>query len=99
MVSESLDMEKLLNALRKVLPTEENYSLHEPLFCCNENKYVQECIDTGWVSSVGKFVDRFEEDLAAYTGAKRAVAVVNGTAARKSPFSCPFMNFIFQGTL
>lgn len=80
-MSESLDMEKLLNALRKVLPTEENYSLHEPLFCCNENKYVQECIDTGWVSSVGKYVDRFEADLAAYTGVKRAVAVVNGTAA------------------
>ncbi len=75
------ETENLIRALRKVLPVEENYPLHEPLFCGNENKYVQECIDTGWVSSVGKFVDRFEEDLAAYTGVKRAVAVVNGTAA------------------
>lgn len=78
---ESLNTEKLLDALRKVLPAEESYPLHEPFFCGNENKYVQECIDTGWVSSVGKFVDRFEGDLAAYTGVKRAVAVVNGTAA------------------
>ena len=81
MVSESLNTEKLLDALHKVLPAEESYPLHEPLFCGHENKYVQECIDTGWVSSVGKFVDRFEADLAAYTGVKRAVAVVNGTAA------------------
>lgn len=55
--------------------------LHEPLFTGNELTYVKECLDTGWVSSVGKFVDRFEEDLAAYTGVKRAIAVVNGTAA------------------
>jgi perosamine synthetase len=55
--------------------------LHEPEFAGNEWTYVKECIDTGWVSSVGKFVDRFEEDLASYTGVKHAVAVVNGTAA------------------
>jgi len=56
-------------------------SLHEPYFRGNENAYVKECIDTGWVSSVGKFVDRFEQELADYTGVKRAVAVSNGTAA------------------
>lgn len=56
-------------------------ALHEPSFVGNEWEYVKECLDTGWVSSVGKFVDRFETDLAAYTGAKHAVAVVNGTAA------------------
>lgn len=56
-------------------------ALHEPSFAGNEWTYVKECLDTGWVSSVGKFVDRFEADLAAYTGAKHAVAVVNGTAA------------------
>lgn len=55
--------------------------LHEPTFAGNEWEYVKECLDTGWVSSVGKFVDRFEADLAAFTGAKHAVAVVNGTAA------------------
>lgn len=55
--------------------------MHEPSFGGNEWKYVKECLDTGWVSSVGKFVDRFEQELAIYTGVKHAVAVVNGTAA------------------
>jgi perosamine synthetase len=55
--------------------------LHEPRFSGNESKYVQECIDSTFVSSVGKFVDRFEKELADYTGAKYALAVVNGTAA------------------
>jgi aminotransferase in exopolysaccharide biosynthesis len=55
--------------------------LHEPRFSGNEWAYVKECLDSTYVSSVGKFVDRFEADLAAYTGAKHAVAVVNGTAA------------------
>jgi perosamine synthetase len=56
-------------------------ALHEPRFAGNEWAYVKECLDSTFVSSVGKFVDRFESDLAAYTGAKHAVAVVNGTAA------------------
>lgn len=56
-------------------------TLHEPAFLGNEWVYVKECLDTGWVSSVGKFVDRFEQQLADYTGVKYAVAVVNGTAA------------------
>jgi len=55
--------------------------IHEPCFNGNEWAYAKECLDTGWVSSVGKFVVRFEEDLARYTGAKHAIAVVNGTAA------------------
>jgi aminotransferase in exopolysaccharide biosynthesis len=56
-------------------------ALHEPRFHGNEWSYVKECLDSTFVSSVGKFVDRFEDDLANFTGAKRAVAVVNGTAA------------------
>lgn len=55
--------------------------LHEPLFNGNEREYLTECIDSSYVSSVGKFVDRFERELADFTGAGRAVAVVNGTAA------------------
>lgn len=55
--------------------------LHEPTFNEKEVEYVTDCIRTGWVSSVGKYVDRFEKELAAYTGVSRAVAVVNGTAA------------------
>jgi perosamine synthetase len=56
-------------------------ALHEPSFNGNEWLYLKECLDSTFVSSVGKFVDRFELDLASYTGAKHAVAVVNGTAA------------------
>lgn len=56
-------------------------ALHEPRFSGNEWAYLKECLDSTYVSSVGKFVDRFEADLASYTGAKHAVAVVNGTAA------------------
>lgn len=56
-------------------------SLHEPRLLGNEGRYVQECIDSTFVSSVGRFVDIFEDELAAYTGAGHAVAVVNGTAA------------------
>jgi len=55
--------------------------LHEPSFNGNEWLYLKECLDSTFVSSVGKFVDRFEQDLASFTGAKHAVAVVNGTAA------------------
>lgn len=56
-------------------------ALHEPEFVGNEQDYVSECIASGWVSSVGKYVDRFEADLAEYSGVERAIAVVNGTAA------------------
>lgn len=55
-------------------------STHEPCFQGNEWKYVKECLDTGWVSSAGKFVDLFETKVAAWAGTKYAVAVVNGTA-------------------
>lgn len=56
-------------------------ALHEPRFTGNEWIYLKECLDSTYVSSVGKFVDRFEYDLTKFTGAKYAVAVVNGTAA------------------
>ena len=47
----------------------------------NEWRYVKECLDTNWVSSVGPFVDRFERETAAYVGARYAIAAVTGTAA------------------
>ena len=55
--------------------------LSVPVFVGNEKKYLNECIDTTFVSSVGKYVDRFEDDIANYTGAKRAVVCVSGTNA------------------
>lgn len=55
--------------------------LHEPVFTGNERKYTIDAIDSTFVSSVGKYVDRFEEAIAEFTGAKRAIACVNGTNA------------------
>ena len=60
---------------------EGNIFLHEPCFIGNEKKYLNECIDSTFVSSVGKFVDHFEEMVAEYTGARKAVVCVNGTNA------------------
>ena len=71
-----------LEAVRSVLgPAQGTIALHEPEFSGQEWAYVKDCIDTGWVSSVGAYVDRFERDLCAITGAKHAVATSNGTAA------------------
>ena len=58
--------------------------LHEPRFSGNEWAYVRDCLNTSFVSSVGRYVDRFERMLAEYTGMRRAIAVVNGTAALHS---------------
>ncbi len=55
--------------------------LSVPNIAGNEWKYVKECLDTGWISSVGSFVSRFEQMVADFTGAKYGVATVNGTSA------------------
>lgn len=55
--------------------------LHEPKFIGNEKKYIDQCIDTTFVSSVGKFVDQFEKKIAKFTGSKYAIATCNGTSA------------------
>ena len=55
--------------------------LHEPTFEGNESRYLQDCIESTYVSSVGKYVDQFEIELAKFTGAKHAISLVNGTAA------------------
>ena len=56
-------------------------NLHEPLLAGNEQKYIKNCLDQGWVSSAGKYVDIFEKKISKYTGAKYAVACINGTTA------------------
>ena len=56
-------------------------SLSEPFIFGQEYKYIKECLDTGWVSSAGRFVDLFEDKIANYTGAKFAVACSNATSA------------------
>jgi len=67
--------------IQKLYNTEEFIPLHAPVFIGNEKKYVNECIDSTFVSSVGSFVTQFEKDIEKYTGAKKAVVCVNGTNA------------------
>ena len=71
----------LIRFVREQYRTDEFIPLHAPVFPGREREYVLQTIDSTFVSSVGAFVDRFERDMEAYTGAQRAVATVNGTAA------------------
>jgi aminotransferase in exopolysaccharide biosynthesis len=73
-------VESLIKSLKNILG-ENSVALHEPKFNGNEWLYLKDCLDSGFVSSVGKYVDLFEEKLADFCGAKHAIAVVNGTAA------------------
>jgi len=74
-------MQQIINFIQDIYQTKDFIPLHEPRFRGNEKKYLNECIDSTFVSSVGAFVDRFERDFASYVGAKYAVATVNGTSA------------------
>jgi aminotransferase in exopolysaccharide biosynthesis len=76
-----MSFENLIGFIREQFQTNEFIPLHAPVFKGNEKRYVAETIDSTFVSSVGPFVDRFENDMASYTGSPRAVATVNGTAA------------------
>jgi perosamine synthetase len=84
---------------------EELVLLHRPFIPPTAWQYVKECLDTGWVSSAGAYVSRFEQLLAETTGCRRAVAVVNGTAALQvclhlagvranSEVLCPALSFV-----
>lgn len=70
----------IINAIKSVSGIKP-VALHEPEFDGNELEYVKECINSNFVSSVGKFVEKFERNLEEYTGAKHAIAVSNGTSA------------------
>ncbi|MCL9775528.1 LegC family aminotransferase [Vibrio methylphosphonaticus] len=71
----------IVEFVRDTYKTDEFIPLHAPTFNGNEKAYVMETIESTFVSSVGKFVDDFERRVEAYTGAPKAVATVNGTAA------------------
>lgn len=71
----------LIQFVREQYRTKDFIPLHAPVFGGHERDYVLETIESTFVSSVGAFVDRFERDMAAYTGSPRAIATVNGTAA------------------
>jgi len=73
--------EDVINFIQDKFHTKDFIPLHEPRFVGNEKQYLNECIESTFVSSVGKFVDEFEEKIADYVGAKFAVATSNGTSA------------------
>lgn len=74
--------EQIVAAMQSAIgPAAELVLLHRPYLPPTAWDYIKECLDTGWVSSAGSYVTRFEDELAKFTGARRAVAVVNGTAA------------------
>ena len=75
------DYSKTIGFIKEVFGNQEFTPLAVPVFAGNEKKYMEECIDTTFVSSVGKFVDRFENGMAAYAGCKKAVVCVSGTNA------------------
>ena len=75
------DYSKTIGFIKEAFGNQEFTPLAVPVFAGNEKKYLEECIDTTFVSSVGKFVDRFEKDMAEYAGCKKAVVCVSGTNA------------------
>lgn len=75
-------LEPIISFIRSTFHESSDFiPLHDPRFIGNEKKYLNECIDSNFVSSVGEFVGRFEKMCAEYTGAKYAVATMNGTSA------------------
>ena len=73
--------QNVISFIKDLYSNQDFVPLSVPKFIGNEKKYLDDCIDTTFVSSVGQYVDRFEKDMAAYTGAKRAVVCVSGTNA------------------
>jgi perosamine synthetase len=74
-------LDQLLEVIRSQFGNNKYLPLHEPYFGGNEKEYLNQCIDSTFVSSVGAFVNRFEEEIAKSTQTEKGVAVVNGTAA------------------
>ncbi|MBT8568330.1 LegC family aminotransferase [Polynucleobacter paneuropaeus] len=72
--------EPLIQFIRDQYATKGPIPLHAPVFCGNDQQYVKDAIESTFVSSVGAYVDRFESDIAKYTGSPKAIATVNGTA-------------------
>ena len=78
-------IQSIIDGIKEVLPgsgsPNASFELHEPRFTGNELNYLKQCVETGWVSSLGEFVTKFEKDLSNFTGASHAIATSNGTAA------------------
>lgn len=70
-----------IDFIKKTFNTKDFIPLHEPKFIGKEKEYLNNCIDSTFVSSVGEYVDKFEKEFASYVGSKYAIATVNGTSA------------------
>jgi len=81
-------VDDIVRRCSEVLPARRPLPLHEPVLGDSDERMIAECLRSGWVSSAGPFVDRFEADLCHFTGAHHAVAVVNGTAALHAAIIC-----------
>lgn len=81
-LNETEKLKEIVDVIKKITrKSSEPVALHEPLFEGREWEYVKDCLDSGYVSSVGSYVNRFESELCRFTGAMFAAAVVNGTSA------------------
>ena len=80
-MGQTIKYSHIINHIKSLFPNQSFIPLHEPRFIGNEKKYVADAIDSTFVSSVGAYVNRFEEMMQDITGAKYAIATVNGTAA------------------
>ena len=76
-----MENSKIISFIKSLFGNDSFIPLHVPFFGGNEKKYVLECIDSTYVSSVGPFVNQFESEISNYTGARHGVAIVNGTSA------------------
>ncbi len=77
-----VNFESIVSGIKQIYGEDRDFiPLHEPKFIGNEKKYLNDCIDSTFVSSVGPFVDEFERKMESFTGAKHAIAVSNGTSA------------------
>ncbi len=73
--------DNIVSFIKKTYNEQEFIPLHEPKFIGNEKKYLNNCIDSTFVSSIGEYVDRFEKEFALKVNSKYAIAIVNGTSA------------------
>jgi perosamine synthetase len=78
---QSFDSQKVITEIKKLFPGKTEIHLHEPCFVGAEKSYLVDCVDSTFVSSVGKYVTDFEKKIAEFTGVRFAIATTNGTSA------------------
>ena len=81
-------IESLISFIRDIYQSDGDIPLHSPSFKGNEKKYLLNAVNTTFVSSIGAYVDMFEQHLCAFTGAKKAIATINGTCALHASLHC-----------